>query len=204
MSIRCPKPGEVISSSSDNRVDNGTYDYEGGDCSSWGRQKELKEKMSLAQKIVKYWMDNGFTKYQAVAAAGVAFHESGYKTGVLNKSSKATGLFQWMPQYHKKFIEYADYPANTVIANLTFEQQMDFAMKILKSDKGSNKTYLSLIKATGNLLDAVYAYTCYICWPNDNSYKSPRTKENGATAAMNAGGKLYQYTCPAKMIFNYV
>lgn len=139
--------------------------------------------MEKAIKVVEWLMKyGGYTKFQAAAMAGVAMQESKFKTSILNSSTGATGLFQWIPKYHKSMLRCAGWPEDTKMASLSLEQQVKFECDYLKSTCGHNNKANELLKSTGNLHDALCVFGSFNTVPgafyNDTKFsRIPSQKE---------------------------
>lgn len=89
-------------------------------------------------RAMKYFMDKGFTDYQAAGLVGNLMRESSMNPNAVNKSSGAYGLLQWLgPRKKNLFKMYGEHP--------TFDQQLDYLWHELNT---THKKGLKLILAS--------------------------------------------------------
>lgn len=120
-----------------------------------------------AAQAMQYFMDKGFTDYQAAGLVGNFMRESGLVPNIVNKSSGAYGLAQWLgPRKQELFARYGSNP--------TFEQELDFIWHELNSPTYKNAMkHLKAARDPQQAARAVMGYYEFLAGPE------------GAIAAMN-------------------
>ena len=189
--------------STDNNLEYGTGEV-GDSCDKAPKLKDLPKYMDKAAECVQIWMEEGHTKYQGAAAAGVAYQESGFN--IKAKESKvgtgASGVYQYIPKYDHERIVDAGYDGNKKYIDYGFEDQIKIEIRRWKkeSETGRDKLY-KWFKQSNNVLDALYAFLIHIAHPKSYKGSDKPTKEQAMDAANHAGGNGNVYICYATSIY---
>ena len=103
-----------------------------------------KKSDSNVEKALKYFMGKGLARHQAAGLVGNLMRESGLNPSIVNSSSGAYGIAQWLGDRKKKlFAKYGSKP--------TLDQQLDYVWEELNS---SHKSGLRHLLASKNAEEA--------------------------------------------------
>ena len=134
---------------------------------SWAYGGSLSDK---EEKAMRYFMDRGFARHQAAGLVGNLIRESGLNPEIVNKSSGAYGIAQWLgPRKKKLFAKYGNKP--------TFEQQLEFVYDELNNTHKSGLKHLLASKDAEEAARMGMGYYEFQAGPE------------GAIAAMNKWGQ---------------
>ena len=130
-----------------------------------------KEAVSTAEQnrrgvqIINFFIGKGLTAVQAAGIAGNFFAESGLQLNIVNPSSGAYGLAQWLGSRKQNLFEFASSRGESV-GNISLETQLEFTWSELQSFKSLG---LADLKAQNTVEDAATSFV--------NLFERPSTAE---------------------------
>lgn len=116
-------------------------------------------------QIINFFIDKGLTAEQSAGIAGNFFAESGLQLNIVNPSSRAYGLAQWLGERKQNLFAFASSRGESV-GNISLETQLEFTWSELQSFKSLGLTDL---KAQNTVEDAVTSFV--------NKFERPSTAE---------------------------
>lgn len=123
-----------------------------------------------AEKAMRYFMGKGMARHQAAGLVGNLVRESGLNPDVINKTSGAYGIAQWLgPRKKKLFAKYGNKP--------TLDQQLEFVWDELNDTHKSGLRHLMAAKTAEEAARMGMGYYEFQAGPE------------GAVAAMNKWGQ---------------
>jgi len=139
-------------------------DAHGNSMRSWMRGKlgiRDTDSPSKRDSVVKYFMDNGWTREQALGIAANLHAESGFDPKGVGDSGQAYGIAQWHPDRQANFRRLF----GKDIRESTLEEQLQFVQYELT--RGAEKTAGNMIRQSGSPEEAAAAVTKFYERPAD-------------------------------------